>query len=669
MVASSLGKIFFLKAGLQQGIGQLWASDGSTQGTQMLRQFPPSQVSSGLDGKFFPVLTADFQGNFYFIASNGTHASLWRTDGTAAGTVQVTPMGLKLPEGSRPHETQMMVFRDKLLFPADDGSTGNDQLWSYDGTSLQKFSTVDPQRMAVVNDRLYVQTWDRGIWVSDPSGQTISPFDPIPGHSLRSWVPLRNVKGSDNVLVFTDGQSLWRYDGTEAGTTRHELTGINAAKPDIRDMTAIDGALFFAANHSVFGRELWIAEPPTRLAGRTLNISGDSGRDSITLIANAKTIKAIINGTSRTFSTSTIHRINVNAFDGNDEIQIRGSVPNLVVNVDAGEGSDSIVVSGSGGRTGAGSGSLDPIAGVLKFNGAADDDSLTFDDRSRAASQRYFLGSGTFNTADGAAAVAYSGIEHVHLRSGSADDQIVVRADASVDFNIEAGLQRTQDLLWVEGAGAALTAGAADSATGQYTFDQARPITFGGIEQTQVMVAPSVVNAVFVQDAATPYLRFTFDSDVSGNLVAQSLVLLNLHTAERISVSAGVLDFQARTATFSIASSSMRDGHWRAVMQAGAVSNALGMPSTSARSIDFNFLRGDANHDGRVDSADRDIVAANWQQSGRTFSQGDFNYDGKVDVADMGILASRWQEDLSSPSEPAMEPTALIARIAKQVIS
>jgi hypothetical protein len=54
-----------------------------------------------------------------------------------------------------------------------------------------------------------------------------------------------------------------------------------------------------------------------------------------------------------------------------------------------------------------------------------------------------------------------------------------------------------------------------------------------------------------------------------------------------------------------------------------------------------------------VDVADLGILAANWQQSQRTFSDGDLDYSGTVDVNDLSILASRWQQQLSGPSAPA----------------
>lgn len=51
---------------------------------------------------------------------------------------------------------------------------------------------------------------------------------------------------------------------------------------------------------------------------------------------------------------------------------------------------------------------------------------------------------------------------------------------------------------------------------------------------------------------------------------------------------------------------------------------------------------GDANLDGKIDDIDATIVAANWQQSGATWSHGDFNSDGTVDADDTALMAANW---------------------------
>ncbi len=62
-------------------------------------------------------------------------------------------------------------------------------------------------------------------------------------------------------------------------------------------------------------------------------------------------------------------------------------------------------------------------------------------------------------------------------------------------------------------------------------------------------------------------------------------------------------------------------------------------------------LAGDANLDGKVDSADFGILADNYGASGAVWDAGDFNYDGKVDSADFGILAVNYGQSAGSNAD------------------
>src|SRR5580704_11931564 len=63
---------------------ELWKSDGTAAGTVMVKDIDP-----GSDGSFPNSLT-NVNGTLYFSADDGTDGfELWKSDGTAAGTVMV----------------------------------------------------------------------------------------------------------------------------------------------------------------------------------------------------------------------------------------------------------------------------------------------------------------------------------------------------------------------------------------------------------------------------------------------------------------------------------------------------------------------------------------------------------------------------------------------------
>ena len=60
-------------------------------------------------------------------------------------------------------------------------------------------------------------------------------------------------------------------------------------------------------------------------------------------------------------------------------------------------------------------------------------------------------------------------------------------------------------------------------------------------------------------------------------------------------------------------------------------------------------IPGDTNDDGRVDAADLNTLALNWQQFIQPFTGADFNGDGFVDASDLNELALNWQVGVDQP--------------------
>ena len=120
---------------------------------------------------------------------------------------------------------------------------------------------------------------------------------------------------------------------------------------------------------------------------------------------------------------------------------------------------------------------------------------------------------------------------------------------------------------------------------------------------------PAITASQFVWQTAPQRIEFTFDQDVSASLSTADLVLRNLTTGTTIPSSSIVMNWNAatRTATFRFPTlpngGSLPDGRYRATLAAAGVSNAAGTTIAVDYALDFFFLAGDANHDGRVNLA------------------------------------------------------------------
>ena len=162
-----------------------------------------------------------FQGELYFTAPKPSGAySLWKTDGSEAGTIELSDPDLN---GAR-NPRELVVVGNSLFFSARQGNEGY-ELWKSDGTAAGTVLVKDVQL---------------GVEGSSPLKMT-------------------NVGG---ILYFTadddvHGRELWRSDGTEAGTYLLRDVRIGSEAGGIDQLTAAGGLLYFWADDSTHGRELW----------------------------------------------------------------------------------------------------------------------------------------------------------------------------------------------------------------------------------------------------------------------------------------------------------------------------------------------------------------------------------------------------------------------------
>ena len=263
------GTLFFTATNGTSGY-ELWKSDGTSEGTVMVKDINPGSQSST------PFQLTNVNGTLFFRANNGTNGTeLWKSDGTPAGTVLVKDIN----PGSEGFflTDQLFEFNGTLFLSIDNGTNGY-ELWKSDGTSAGTVMVKDinpgPQGSGIgeytnVNGTLFFRAFNEKngyeLWKSDGTGKgtvMVKDIRPTYGQSSNPNY-LTNVNGT---LFFsaddgTSGMKLWRSDGTNAGTVMVEKIhpGTNVYNP--AELTNLNGTLFFTADDGLRGQELWKYTP------------------------------------------------------------------------------------------------------------------------------------------------------------------------------------------------------------------------------------------------------------------------------------------------------------------------------------------------------------------------------------------------------------------------
>ncbi|MCZ7557010.1 MAG: T9SS type A sorting domain-containing protein [Bacteroidia bacterium] len=179
---------------------------------------------------------------------------LWKSDGTAAGTVMVKDINPGTGSGCVPaisgnwplayDANRIVSVGDYIYFTATDGSSGY-ELWKSDGTSVG----------------------------------TTRVMDIFPGaeSSLPAWLTVMN-----NIVYFSgrtanDGDKLMRYipatNTVDVVADIHPGTGPRDSAY-VSWITAIDGTLYFSAFDPEHGQELWKSDGiPVALGGNTVRVA------------------------------------------------------------------------------------------------------------------------------------------------------------------------------------------------------------------------------------------------------------------------------------------------------------------------------------------------------------------------------------------------------------
>ena len=283
------GDLIYFGAGDAQTGNELWVTDGSPQNTHLVKDIYPATNASN------PSLIGVLKDRLYYFANDGTHGSEpWSTDGNSGGASLLKDLNPGTAAGTLTLGTltRGQATSNYLFFSAYDGSASpRYQLWRTDGTAdgtikLTSFNLGGVTSFGVLNDTLYFTAQSPGLWTSDGTAlgtQLISGTSAITSIAATMDGVFYCV-GKDT----TYGSELWRSDGTTGGTYR--LTDLNpgAANAFPTGITAVGHSLlFFADSDSTFTNDLYAytVNGGVKLV-KKISAGNDYGRGALAVVGN-----------------------------------------------------------------------------------------------------------------------------------------------------------------------------------------------------------------------------------------------------------------------------------------------------------------------------------------------------------------------------------------------
>jgi ELWxxDGT repeat protein len=262
-------KLFFTAS--QEGSGrELWVSDGSGTGTQMLGDL----CQGDCDAKI--TLLGNTGGVLIFGASNAQNQrEVWRSDGTRKGTLPLRsaesePIAIGDPTFSL--DPGAVSIAGALLFP---GCTPGSRcyLWRSNGTpeGTRPLKEVSLFALVAAREKAYFATTDGGLWKSDGTAAGTQKLHDFPAGAPFPLTPVGNRIFF--LAADSQGYELWTSDGTVAGT--RALSSFPNGQPFFHTigLKVSGNHVYFLADDEIHGIEIWRSDGTPETTRRVTELS------------------------------------------------------------------------------------------------------------------------------------------------------------------------------------------------------------------------------------------------------------------------------------------------------------------------------------------------------------------------------------------------------------
>jgi ELWxxDGT repeat protein len=255
---------------------ELWVTDGTDEGTHLLKDINPGQDYFDDPLSSDPMAYAILGDYAYFSALNADYGyELWKTDGTTEGTVMLKDINSGNASGVSTE--QLFLYNNELYFAGANNTETGEELWKTNGTSAGTVLVkninptseqgANPREFTIYNGLLYFIAESvlnhKELWVTDGTNEGTQMLDYAIYDEL---LDIRDLVVCNNLLFFkgyteNNGIELYRTDGTSDGTFM--LTDINTEGDGVyygEQVIAYNNKVYFSGASIEFGEELWVSD-------------------------------------------------------------------------------------------------------------------------------------------------------------------------------------------------------------------------------------------------------------------------------------------------------------------------------------------------------------------------------------------------------------------------
>lgn len=264
---TEVGESVFFTVCEPGGDCELWKTDRTPSGTERVKvvrpPYGPGDPVAQPDAALFALTNLD--GTLFFSACQQFRScDLWRSDGTAQGTILIAQYVPNPPSNDDWNLPTIGIFGGQLFFRACEPTSGC-ELWTSDGTAAGTHLFVDmnpsgssfgnhemPEFVSLPGGLLFFANGDE-LWRTDGTAAGTEPLSP---GVLGSLTPVGDIALFDR-RTDQGGLTLWMTDGTLEGTGPAIAASADWRPTTSPDAVASGGRIYIAASDAVHGQELW----------------------------------------------------------------------------------------------------------------------------------------------------------------------------------------------------------------------------------------------------------------------------------------------------------------------------------------------------------------------------------------------------------------------------